>query len=79
MRSDREAGRGANMTKQIIAFRNFANAPKMAGRIFYLILHLKLFDEFNFWTLSLGMKYFANLKFEPSNATLLVSFYFCQP
>jgi len=79
MRSDGETGRGTDMTKQIIAFRNFTNAPKMAVRLFYLILHLKLFDEFNFWALSLGMKYFANLICEPDNATRLVSFYFCQP
>jgi len=61
--------RVTDMTKQMIAFRNFANAPKMAVCVFYLILHLKLFDEINFWALSLEMKYSANLKCELSSAT----------
>ena len=66
MRSDGQTDRRTDMTKQIIAFRSFANAPKMAVCILYLILHSMLFDEFNIWVLSLEMKYSANLKCEPT-------------
>jgi len=67
MRTDGETGRRIDMTKQIVASRNFANAPKMAVCIFYLILHLKLFNEFNFGALPLEMNYFAKLQCEPTN------------